>query len=52
LKIAIIGIILIGGFGIQNVLGHQSTFNITTSEDILEFCEFFYEEYKFLGLDQ
>ena len=54
MKIAIIGIIiiiLIGSFGIQNVLGHAPEFKITTSEDILKFCEFFYEEYKLLGLD-
>jgi len=54
LKIAFIGIIviiLIGSFGIQNVLGHQPDFNISTPEDILKFCEFFYEEYKLLGLD-
>ena len=54
MKIALIGIIiiiLIGSFGIQNVLGHQPEFGITTSEDILKFCEFFYEEYRTLGLD-
>ena len=54
MKVAIIGIIiiiLIGSFGIQNVLGHAPEFKITTSEDILKFCEFFYEEYKLLGLD-
>ena len=55
MKIALIGIIiiiLIGSFGIQNVLGHQpSEFKITTTEDILKFCEFFYEECKTLGLD-
>jgi len=54
LKIALIGIvviILIGSFGIQNVLGHQPDFKINTSEDILKFCEFFYQEYKMLGLD-
>ncbi len=54
MKIAFIGIIviiLIGSFSIQNVLGHQPDFKISTTEDILEFCEFFYEEYKILGLD-
>jgi len=54
LKIAFIGIIviiLIGSFGIQNVLGHQPDFSISTTEDILKFCEFFYEEYNLLGLD-
>ena len=55
MKITIIGIviiILIGSFGIQNVLGHQPDFGqVKTTEDILEFCEFFYEEYKKLGLD-
>jgi len=53
LKIAFIGIIviiLIGSFGIQNVLGHQPDFKINTTEDILKFCEFFYDEYKVLGV--
>jgi len=54
LKIAFIGIIviiLIGSFSIQNVLGHQPDFAINTPEDILKFCEFFYQEYKLLGVD-
>ena len=54
MKIALIGIIviiLIGSFGIQNVLGHQPEFKVSTAEDILKFCEFFYEEYKLLGMD-
>jgi len=54
LKIALIGIIviiLIGSLGIQNVSGHAPNFKIDTSEDILKFCEFFYQEYKLLGLD-
>ena len=49
--IGIIVIILIGSFSIQNVLGHQPEFKVSTSEDILKFCEFFYQEYKLLGVD-
>jgi len=49
--IGIIAIILIGSFSIQNVLGHQPDFKVSTSEDILKFCEFFYQEYKTLGVD-
>jgi len=54
LKIAFIGIILIiliGSFSIQNVLGHQPEFRVTTTEDILKFCAFFYQEYRLLGID-
>ena len=49
--IGIIAIILIGSFSIQNVLGHQPEFKISTTESILKFCEFFYDEYKLLGQD-
>ena len=45
----IITIVVISGFGIQNVSGHYPDFTIQTSEDILKFCEFFYEEYELLG---
>ena len=54
MKIAFIGIIviiLIASFSIQNVLAHQPDFAINTPEDILKFCEFFYQEYKILGVD-
>ncbi len=52
MKIAVIGIlliILIGSISTQNVSGHQPKFIPTTAEGILEFCAFFYEEYKTLG---
>jgi len=54
LKILIFGIIvlgIIGSFNIQNSFGHNPDFEISTSEDILKFCEFFYEEYEILGVD-
>ena len=44
-------IILIGGFGIQNAFGHTPDFEISTTEDILKFCEFFYYEYELVGID-
>ena len=44
-------IILIGGFNVQNSFGHQPDFEVKTVEDILDFCEFFYEEYGNLGMD-
>ena len=47
--IGIIVIILILNFSTQNVSGHQADFKVSTPEDILKFCEFFYEEYKLLG---
>jgi hypothetical protein len=49
--IVVIIIILIGGFGIQNSFGHTPDFKMSTAEDILKFCEFFYYEYKILGID-
>jgi len=54
LKLAITGIIIIifiGSFGIQNVFGHNPDSEINTSEDVLKFCEFFYEEYEILGIN-
>jgi len=53
LKLSVFGIIiiiLIGGFSVQNVFGHNTDFEISTSESVLKFCEFFYEEYGFLGI--
>ncbi len=55
MKIAFFGIlviILIGSFSVQNVSGHQPEFKISTADEILKFCEFFYEEYKLLGMDK
>jgi len=42
---------VIGGFSVQNVFGHDADFEISTLEDGLKACEFFYEEYKLLGAD-
>jgi hypothetical protein len=49
--IGIIAIILVGGVNTQSAIGHQPEFEVKTVEDILDFCEFFYEEYQTLGLD-
>jgi hypothetical protein len=43
--------VIIGSFNIQNSFGHNPDFEVSTSEDILKFCEFFYEEYEILGVD-
>ncbi len=40
---------VIGGFSVQSVFGHDADFGISTFEDGLKACEFFYEEYKLLG---
>lgn len=50
LLIGIIAITVAGSFNTQSVLGHQPDFEVKTVEDILEFCEFYYEEYQLLGL--
>jgi len=52
LKIIILGIVLvvlIGSFNIQNSFGHEPDFAVSSTEDILKFCEFFYDEYQLLG---
>jgi len=46
---AIIGLVLITGFNVQWVSGHNPDFEIKTSKDVLKFCEFFYDEYQLLG---
>ena len=53
MKTAIFGvfvIVLIAGFSAQSVFAHSPDFKISTTEDILQFCEFFYEEYQLLGI--
>lgn len=47
----IIAITILGSFNVQNSFGHDPNFEVNTSEDILKFCEFFYEEYGILGVD-
>lgn len=47
----IIAIIVLGSINVQNSYGHNPGFEVQTSEDILKFCEFFYEEYQLLGVD-
>ena len=52
MKIVVFGIIavlLIGSLNVQSVFAHNPDFEVTTTEDILTFCEFFYEEYQLLG---
>ena len=44
----IIVILILGSFNVQNSFGHNPDFEVITSEDILKFCEFFYEEYEIL----
>jgi hypothetical protein len=34
---------------IPSVFAHEPSFNVKTTEDILKFCEFFYDEYLFIG---
>ena len=51
LGIGIIAILLISSFSLQNIYGHDPGFEVRTAEDILKFCEFYYEEYELLGID-
>ncbi len=50
------GIILIvvlatGFVSFPNAFAHYPTFEIKTVEDILDFCEFYYDEFLYLGMD-
>ena len=47
----ILTIIVIASFNSQNAFAHTPDFEVKTTEDILKFCEFFYEEYRLLGMD-
>jgi hypothetical protein len=51
LGFGIMAIVLISSFSLQNSYGHDPGFQVNTSEDILKFCEFFYDEYELLGVD-
>ncbi|MHA7734175.1 hypothetical protein [Nitrosopumilus sp. S6] len=49
--ILIISVIVLVSFSAQSTFAHQPDFTVHTPEDILEFCEFFYDEYRIFGLD-
>ena len=49
--IGIIVFVLISSFSLQSSYGHDPGFQVINSEGILQFCEFFYEEYELLGVD-
>lgn len=51
LGFGIIVIVLVSSFSLQNSYGHNPDFRLSTSEDILKFCEFFHDEYQLLGVD-
>ena len=50
LGIGIIVVVLLSVVSVQNIYGHDPSFRVSTTEDILQFCEFFYEEYQLLGI--
>ena len=47
----IIAIIILSNLNIQNIYGHNPDFEVNSSEEILKFCEFFYEEYQLIGVE-
>ena len=49
--ILIISVIVLGSVNTQSIFAHQPDFRVQTPEDILKFCEFFYEEYELFGLE-
>jgi hypothetical protein len=51
LGIGIIAIVLISSFSLQSSYGHDPGFEVRTAKDILKFCEFYFEEYELLGID-
>ena len=42
---------VIGAIGIPSAFAHNPNFEVKTTKDILKFCEFFYEEYVFMGAE-
>jgi hypothetical protein len=53
LNLVIIGIasLLVMLVFVPNVYAHYPDFEVKTTEDILKFCEFYYDEYEYLGLE-
>ena len=40
-----------GVIGIPSAFAHDPDFEVKTTKDILKFCEFFYDEYVFMGVE-
>lgn len=51
MKITLIAIISVIILFVPNAYAHYPDFEIKTKEDILKFCEFYFDEYELLGLD-
>lgn len=49
--IILIVILALGFVSLPNAFAHYPTFEIKTVEDILDFCEFYYDEFLYLGMD-
>ncbi len=45
--LVIIGVVI----GTPNAFAHSPDFEVKTTKDILKFCEFFYDEYVFMGVE-
>ncbi|MCE9616903.1 MAG: hypothetical protein K8Q88_00865 [Nitrosarchaeum sp.] len=50
LMLLIIGAVA-GVIGVPNAFAHDPDFEVKTTKDILKFCEFFYDEYVFMGVE-
>ena len=44
-------LLLIGIASLPNTFAHYPTFPVQTVEDILDFCEFYYDEYLYMGME-
>ncbi|MDX1595947.1 MAG: hypothetical protein R3327_03310, partial [Nitrosopumilaceae archaeon] len=44
-------LLVLGVVSLPNAFAHYPTFPVKTVEDILDFCEFYYDEYLYLGMD-
>ena len=40
-----------GAIGVPSAFAHDPDFEVKTTKDILKFCEFFYDEYVFMGVE-
>ena len=50
LMLLIIGAVA-GVIGVPSAFAHDPDFEVKTTKDILKFCEFFYDEYVFMGVE-
>ena len=55
MRLPILMLLLLGAatgiIGVPSAFAHDPDFEVKTTKDILKFCEFFYDEYVFMGVE-